>query len=74
MLDFKLIDLDSQAEAVLRYVKGWTPEEVLNWLSLNGSITIVPISSSDSTHYMFRSKYGETGFLTFEVTTQARTI
>ena len=38
MPDFMLIDLDSQADAVARYVWGWKAEDILNWMSQYGSI------------------------------------
>jgi hypothetical protein len=55
MTDFVLIDLRSQANAVWRYVDGWTKQEILAWLSKRGTITTHP-THPDS--YWFQSNLG----------------
>ena len=38
MFDFVLIHLESQRRAVAEYVKGWKPEDVLNWMQQFGTV------------------------------------
>ena len=35
---FTVINLASQADAVARYVEGWSKEKILNWLSCQGEL------------------------------------
>ena len=35
---FRVIDLDSQADAVARHIRGWSRDEVLAWLGRYGKI------------------------------------
>lgn len=42
--DFVLIDLYSQREAVLRYVRDWSKEEIFAWLRQHGMVTEIPLS------------------------------
>jgi hypothetical protein len=37
--DFTLIDLYSQRQAVNRYVRGWSRDEILAWLNQHGTVT-----------------------------------
>ena len=52
---FIVIDLESQAYAVARYIRGWTRPRFLIWLSQFGEVTQ---SSYDSDGYHFFSHFG----------------
>ncbi len=39
---FRVIDLGSQADAVARYIRSWSRDEVLAWLSRYGKIKRFP--------------------------------
>jgi hypothetical protein len=39
---FRVIDLDSQADAVARHIRGWSRDEVLAWLGRYGKIKRFP--------------------------------
>lgn len=53
--DFVLVDLESQAHAVARYVKGWTRAEFLAWLSRFGELRT---SAYLPDAYFFHSHFG----------------
>jgi hypothetical protein len=53
--EFIVIDLESQAHAVARYIRGWTRPRFLAWLSQFGEITQ---SSYDPDSYLFFSHVG----------------
>ena len=58
---FWVIDLGSQADAVARYIKGCSRDEVLAWLSRYGKIKRFP---HDSDVYSFLAPSGlQTGFV-----------
>jgi len=60
-MSLTLVDLDSQAEEVARYVKGWKPEAILSWLRQYGTIEKVA-NPYDNNLYLFTSSGGiETG-------------
>jgi hypothetical protein len=52
--DFVLVDLESQAEAVARYICGWTRARFLAWLSQFGEVRAGPYADT----YFFRSHFG----------------
>ena len=54
--DFVLIDLNSQAEAVETYVKDWTPDQVMEWMSIYGEV-ILHFEQSDRTCYVHISNW-----------------
>jgi hypothetical protein len=37
---FALIDLDTQADAVIAFTRGWTKRELLDWLRYYGDVSI----------------------------------
>ena len=58
---FMLIDLESQAHAVVRYVTGWTRSEFVDWLGLFGEVQRWERSPNI---YFFHSHFGfRTGLL-----------
>jgi hypothetical protein len=62
MVVFRVIDLESQARAVARYVKGWNKAAVLKWLSQSGDLE--PAHPGNPDVYRFHSYAGiSTGFL-----------
>jgi hypothetical protein len=50
-MDFVLIDLLSQREAVKRYVQDWTKDSILEWITQFGEVRFWPRHST----YSFRS-------------------
>lgn len=61
-MDFNLVDLDAQADAVARHVKGWKVVDILNWMKLYGTVEEV-INPYDDRLYLFSSREGiRTGF------------
>jgi hypothetical protein len=52
---FRVIDLGSQADAVARYIRGWSRDEVLAWLGRYGKITRFP---HDADVYSFLAPSG----------------
>jgi hypothetical protein len=62
MLAFHVIDLESQARAVARHIRGWKKSDILTWLSQFGGI-VQPFPDNPNL-YRFRSYSGiTTGFL-----------
>jgi hypothetical protein len=57
MWDFILIDLNSQGDAVMRYVKGWPKETVLEWLSRFGTF-YTGMNFDEGGWGHFRSNFG----------------
>jgi hypothetical protein len=64
--EFRVLDLASQAEAVLRHVRGWNRESILDWLSRFGQIE--PAHPDNPSVYRFHSSAGiSTGFIIEDV-------
>jgi len=62
MREFRVIDLDSQAQEVAKYIKGWKTSDVLAWLRQYGDLTIGCRGHPNS--YLFHSHAGvTTGFI-----------
>jgi hypothetical protein len=64
MSELVLTDLYSQREAVVEYVKGWQPLEILSWMRLFGSV-IEPGDGVILRLYTFRSGAGIEGHFYF---------
>jgi hypothetical protein len=58
MSALRVVDLEAQADAVARYVKGWPPAQVLTWLGQYGEVKDIYIQQFDATVYSFRSWCG----------------
>jgi hypothetical protein len=58
MSEFVIVDLGSQAEAVARYVRGWSTSRFLTWLGQYGEVIRVQ-NPSGGERYSFHSKSGE---------------
>ena len=64
MLEFRVVDLASQASAVAHYTRGWARDEVLMWLRQFGEAVG---SDRFPNHYRFISACGlHTGFILTE--------
>ncbi len=66
MLEFTVVDLYSQRQAVASYVLGRSVEDVLDWLGHYGSIREYQPTSPDRPHYLFRSFAGLTCWFCFD--------
>lgn len=58
MTEFIVVDLGCQAEAVANHVRGWTKEQILDWLSQHGEVSKRP-HPYDNDLYAFRSRTGQ---------------
>ena len=58
MKDFSLIDLDSQALAFSRYVRGWTIEKITELMKEYGEVLLIPYPHDDKIYNIFRSQIG----------------
>jgi hypothetical protein len=62
MIDFRVVDLDSQARAVARHIKGWRTADILAWLGQYGEL--VSFRPDVPNAYWFRSRCGiDTSFM-----------
>ena len=53
---FALIDLDTQADALVAYTRGWTKRELLDWLRYHGDVHISSLYDEDMC--IFTSRVG----------------
>jgi hypothetical protein len=61
--NFLVVNLASQADAVASYVRGWSQEQILHWLSRQGELQMW-VNAAGEEVYSFRSRMGfETMFL-----------
>ncbi|MEO8608694.1 MAG: hypothetical protein ABI690_12465 [Chloroflexota bacterium] len=60
--DFTLIDLYSQRKAVNRYVRGWSRDAVLSWLTQYGVVTEHPFHRDVPWKQYIFSPFGQYGF------------
>jgi hypothetical protein len=59
---FLVVNLASQADAVAAFVRGWTKEHIVNWLSRQGQLVRRENEAGEEI-YSFRSRMGfETQF------------
>ncbi len=59
---FRIINLDSQADAMWQQVHGWSAARILEWFQLHGDVQKVSHPMDDKL-YMFQSNIGiRTGF------------
>jgi hypothetical protein len=64
--EFRVLDLASQAEDVLRHVRGWDRESILDWLCRFGQIELA--HPDNPSVYRFHSSAGiSTGFILEDV-------
>ena len=55
--EFVVIDLSSQASAVAAHVRGWTKDQIFEWLNQSGTVTPLPEMFGKEIH-LFSSRIG----------------
>ncbi len=52
---FALIDLDTQADSVVAYTRGWTKQELLDWFCYHGDVQIASLYDEDICSFISRA-------------------